>query len=30
MFRSLCLKKKVCARFGMFERSRMEVLSGTL
>lgn len=30
MFRSLCMKKEVCATFGMFERSRMEVLSGTL
>ena len=30
MFESLHIKKEVCDRFGMFERSRMEVRSGTL
>jgi hypothetical protein len=30
VFGSLCMKKEVCARFGMFEISRMEVRSGTL
>lgn len=30
MFRSLCVKEEVCARFGVLERSTMEARSGSL